>query len=88
MDQATSLLHQAPFDHRTIAMLCRVLEDGWVEIGVRFVGRAAEKAGRMNIADGILGLAKRGQRDPQILKRYAISRADALLGPTCSYRLN
>jgi DNA transposition AAA+ family ATPase len=88
MDQATSLLHQAPFDDRTIAMFCRVLEDGWVEIGVHFVGRAAEKAGRMNIADGILGLDKTGQRDPQILKRYAVSRAHALLGPTGSYRLN
>jgi DNA transposition AAA+ family ATPase len=59
-----------------------------VEVSVRFVGRAAEKAGRMNIADGILGLTKTGQRDPQILKRYAVSRAHALLGPTGSYRLN
>jgi hypothetical protein len=88
MDEATSLLQQGRFNRRTVDMLCSVLEDGWAEVSVRFKGRAAEKAGRMNIADGILRLAKAGQRDPKLLKLYAVSRAHALLGPPGYYRLN
>jgi hypothetical protein len=36
----------------------------------------------MNLADAILALAKAGQRNPDVLKLYAISRAHALLGTT------
>ena len=83
MDQAASLLLHAPFDRSTATMLCLVLEDGWAEIAVRCKRRhVADKAGRMNLADAILALAKAGQRNPDVLKLYAISRAHALLGTT------
>jgi hypothetical protein len=81
MDQATSLLRQAPFDRPTVLMLCLALEDAWLSVRPDFVHRKAEKAGRMNVADGILALARSGQRNPEILRRYAISRALSLLGP-------
>ena len=81
MDQATSLLLHAPFDRSTAAMLCRVLEDAWAEIAVRCKSRRVrDKAGRMNLADGILALARAGQRNPEVLKFYAVSRALTLLG--------
>jgi hypothetical protein len=83
MDQATSLLWNAPFDRSTDAMLCRVLEDGWAEIAVRCKRRhVSDKAGRMNLAEAIFALAKTGQRNPGVLKFYAVSRTHALLGPT------
>jgi hypothetical protein len=88
MDQATRLLQQAPFDRSTAGMLCRVLEEGWILLGARFKGVSAEKAGRMNIADGLLALAKTGQRDPQILKLYTVSRVLNLLGSAGYYRKN
>ena len=81
MDRATSLLRQAPFDPPTVLMLCRVLEDAWQSVHLDFAARKAETTGRQNIADGILGLARAGQRDPQILRHYAIGRALCLLGP-------
>jgi hypothetical protein len=85
MDQATSLLYHAPFDRSTDAMLCRVLEVGWAEIAVRCERRrVSDKAGRMNLADAILALAKAGQRNPDVLKLYAVSRVHALLGPTAT----
>ena len=88
MDQATRFLRQALFDRSTMAMLRRVLEEGWVLVGERFKGVSAEQAGRMNMADGILALAKTGQRDPDVLKFYAISRVRNLLGPKGYYRSN
>jgi hypothetical protein len=81
MDQATYLINQAPFDRATALMLCRVLDDGWVQIRTRYVGALAEKAGRCNLADGILAYAKAGQRDPKALKVYAVTRALSLLAP-------
>ena len=81
MDRATSLLRQSPFDRPTVLMLCRVLEDAWLSVHLDFAERNAEIAGRKNIADGILAFARAGQRDPQILRHYAISRALSLLGP-------
>ena len=84
MDQATSLLLHAPFDRSTAAMLCRVLEDGWAEIVIGCKRRRVpDKAGRMNLGDGILALAKAGQRNPAVLKFYAVSRARALLETSC-----
>jgi len=80
MDHATSLLQQAPFDRATVHMLCHVLEDGWAQISTAYSGPAAEKAGRMNVADGILALAKAGQCDPEALKLYAVTRALSLRG--------
>ena len=80
MDHATSLLQQAPFDRATVHMLCRVLDDGWAQISTAYTGPAAEKAGRMNVADGILALAKAGQCDPEALKLYAVTRALSLRG--------
>ena len=56
-------------------MLCRVLEDGLALIRPDFAGSRAEKVGRMNLADGILVLAKVGHRDPEVLKMYAVTRA-------------
>jgi hypothetical protein len=85
MDQATSLLRHAPFDRSTVGMLCRVLEDGWVEIAIKCKRRRVpDKAGRMNLADGILALARAGQRNPEVLKFYAVSRARALLDPAAT----
>jgi hypothetical protein len=85
MDPATNLLWNAPFDRSTVALLCHVLEDGWAEIAVRCKSRRVpDKAGRMNLADAILVLAKAGQRNPDVLKFYAVSRAHALLGPTAT----
>jgi hypothetical protein len=87
MDQAANFLWNAPFDRSTDTMLCRVLEDGWAEIVVRCKSRhVSDKAGRMNLADAILALAKAGQRNPDVLKFYAVSRAHALLGPTATRR--
>ena len=88
MDHATILLQQAPFDRSTVVMLRRVLEEAWLLIGSRFKGPLAEKVGRMNIADGILALAKAGQRDPDVLKFYAVSRARNLLGPAGQHSPN
>jgi hypothetical protein len=84
MDQATSLLHQARLDRPTVHMLCRVLEDGWALIRPDFAG--AEKVGRMNLADGILALAKAGHRDQEVLKLYAVTRARNLRGPATAKR--
>jgi hypothetical protein len=85
MDQATIFLRQAPFDRRTVAMLCCVLEDGWAEIAVRCERRRiSDNTGRMNLADTILALAKAGQRNPDVLKLYAVSGAHVLLGPTAT----
>jgi hypothetical protein len=85
MDQAASLLLHAPFDRSTATMLCLVLEDGWAEIAIGCKRRRVpDKAGRMNLADGILALAKAGQRNPAVLKFYAVSRARALLGPAAT----
>jgi hypothetical protein len=80
MDQATHLLKRAPFDRATAHMLCRVLDEGWAQIRTRYVGTRAEKAGRCNLADGILAYARAGQRDPEALKTYAVTRALRLLG--------
>jgi hypothetical protein len=81
LDQATSLLQQGPFDRVTVRLLCRVLEDGWAEIHTRYTrGALAENVGRHNVADGILAYARAGQRDPEALKVYAVTRALRLLG--------
>ena len=81
MDQATHLLRQASFDRATVHMLCRVLDEGWEQIRAHCVGALLEKAGRCNIAYGILAYAKAGQRDPKALRVYAVTRALSLLGP-------
>ena len=81
MDRATSLLRLAPFDRPTVLMLCLVLEDAWLSVQLDFADRKSENAERMNVADGILALARAGQRDPQMLRLYAISQALSLLGP-------
>ena len=73
MDRATSLLRQAPFDRPTVLMLCLALEDAWLSVRPEFADRKGENAGRMNVADGILALARAGQRDPQVSPR--LSRA-------------
>ena len=86
MDQAASLLQLAPLDRPTVHMLCRVLEDGWALIRPDFAGSRAEKVGRMNLADGILALAKAGHRDPEVLKMYAVARARNLRGPATAKR--
>ena len=86
MDQATHLLTQAPFDRATAHMLCRVLDEGWAQIRTHYVGALAEKAGRCNVADGILAYARAGQRDPEALKIYAVTRALSLLGPPARKR--
>jgi hypothetical protein len=62
-------------------MLCRVLDEGWAQIRTHYVGAVAEKAGRCNVADGILAYARAGQRDPEALKVYAVTRALSLLAP-------
>ena len=80
MDRATSLLRQAPLDRATVHMLCSVLEDGWAQISTAYTGPAAEKAGRMNVADGIFALVKAGQCDPEALKLYSVTRALSLRG--------
>jgi hypothetical protein len=86
MDQATQLLKQGPFDRATAHMLCRVLDDGWAQIHSHYVGTLAEKAGRYNVSDGILAYARAGQRDPEALKVYAVTRALRLLGPAATSR--
>ena len=80
MDQATSLLQQGPFDHATVHLLCRVLEEGWAEISTSYTDASARNVGRRNVADGILAYAMAGQRDPEALKLYALTRALRLLG--------
>jgi hypothetical protein len=80
MDQATRLLKQAPFDHATVHLLCRVLEDGWAQIRTSYTSARAEQIGRSNVADGILAYARAGQRDPEALRVYAVTRALSLLG--------
>ena len=87
MDQATHLLRQAPFDRATAHMLCRVLDEGWAQIRAHYVGAVAEKAGRCNVADGILAYARAGQRDPEALKVYAVTRALSLLAPPARKRI-
>jgi hypothetical protein len=84
MDQATSLLQQGPFDRATVRLLCRVLEEGWAQISTRYTGTPAESAGRRNVADGILAYARAGQRDPEALKLYAVTRALTLLRPAAA----
>jgi hypothetical protein len=81
MDQAVRLLKQAPFDPATVHLLCCVLEDGWEQIRSSYTSTRAEKIGRSNVADGILAYARAGQRDPEALKAYAVTRALSLLGP-------
>jgi hypothetical protein len=80
MDQAARLLKQAPFDHATVHLLCRVLEDGWAQIRTSYTSARAEQIGRSNVADGILAYARAGQRDPEALRVYAVARALSLLG--------
>jgi hypothetical protein len=80
MDPATSFLQQAPFDRATAHMLCRVLDDGWSSLQPHLDGRATDRAARLNIADAIFALAKTGERNPEVLRLYAVSRALALLG--------
>jgi hypothetical protein len=80
MDQATRLLKQAPFDQATVHLLCRVLEDGWAQIRTSYPSTRGEKIGRSNVADGILAYARAGQRDPEALRVYAVTRALSLLG--------
>jgi hypothetical protein len=86
VDQATRLLKQAPFDHATVHLLCRVLEDGWAQIRASYTSARAEQIGRSNVADGILAYARAGQRDPEALRVYAVTRALNLLGPTTPTR--
>lgn len=85
MDQATNLLQQGPFDRATVRLLCRVLEEGWADIRTRYAGTPAENVGRHNVADGILAYARAGQRDPEALKLYAVTRALRLLGPAVAH---
>jgi hypothetical protein len=80
MDPATSLLQQAPFDRATVHLLCHVLEEGWAQIRTSYTSALAQNVGRRNIADGILAYAMAGQRDPEALKLYAVTRALRLLG--------
>lgn len=80
MDPATSLLQQGPFDRATVHLLCRVLEEGWAQIRASYTGAPAQNVGRRNVADGILAYAMAGQRDPEALKLYAVTRALRLLG--------
>lgn len=80
MDPATSLLHQAPFDRVTVHLLCRILEEGWAQIRTSYTGAPAQNVGRRNVADGILAYAMAGQRDPEALRLYAVTRALRLLG--------
>jgi hypothetical protein len=86
MDQAARLLKQAPFDQATVELLCRVLEDGWARIRTSYTSTRAEKIGRSNVADGILAYARVGQRDPEALRAYAVTRALSLLGPAAAAR--
>ena len=81
MDQAARLLKQAPFDSATVRLLCCVLEDGWAQIRTSYTSPRAEEIGRCNVADGILAYARAGQRDPEALKIYAVTRALSLLSP-------
>jgi hypothetical protein len=81
MAQATSLLQQAPFDRATVQMLCSALEDGWALMATRCTSPRAEKFGRLNLADGILALAQMGERDPAVLRAYAVGRALTLIDP-------
>ena len=86
MDQATRLLKQAPFDQATVHLLCRVLEDGWAQIRNSYTSTRAEKIGRSNVADGILAYARAGQRDPEALREYAVTRALSLRGRATAAR--
>jgi hypothetical protein len=86
MDRAARLLKQAPFDQATVHLLCRVLEDGWAQIRTSYTSARAEKIGRSNVADGILAYARAGQRDPEALRGYAVTRALSLLGPATAAR--
>ena len=79
MDPATSFLQQAPFSRATAHMLCRVLEESWASLQPRLGGRSTDRAVRLNVADAIFAMAKAGNRDPETLKLYAISRALRLL---------
>jgi hypothetical protein len=79
MDPATSFLQQAPFDRATAQMLCRVLEESWTSLQPRLGGRSTDRAARLNVADAIFAMAKAGNRDPEALKLYAVSRALTLL---------
>jgi hypothetical protein len=81
MDQAARLLKQAPFDSATVHLLCCVLEDGWAEIRASYTSARAEEIGRCSVADGILAYARAGQRDPEALKVYAVTRALSLISP-------
>jgi hypothetical protein len=80
VDQATNLLQQGPFDRATAHLLCRVLEEGWAQIHTSYAGAPAQNVGRRNVADGLLAYAMAGQRDPEALKVYAVTRALRLLG--------
>jgi hypothetical protein len=60
-------------------MLRRVLEEGWALLQPRLGRRSTERGARLNVADGILAMAKAGHRDPEALKLYAVSRALTLL---------
>jgi hypothetical protein len=81
MDPATSFLQQATiFDRSTAHMLCRVLEKGWALLQPRLDGRSTDRAARLNVADAVFAMAKAGERNPEALKFYAVSRALTLLG--------
>jgi hypothetical protein len=79
VDQATRLLQQGSVDRATAQLLCDVLEEGWAEIQTSYPTAAAQDVGRRNVADGLLAYAMAGQRDPQALKAYAVTRALRLL---------
>jgi hypothetical protein len=80
VDQATSLPQQGPFDRTTAHLSCCVLEGGWAQIHTTYAGASAQDIGRRNVADGLLAYAMAGQRDPEALKVYAVTRALRLLG--------
>jgi hypothetical protein len=60
-------------------MLRRVLEEGRTLPQPRLGGRSTERAARLNVADAIFAMAMAGNRDPEALKHYAVSRALTLL---------
>ena len=81
MEAAKLLVHQANVDHGTAKMLCDVLEHAWASVQPQFEGHLAKIRGAVTIANSLITLADQGERDPLVLRAFALSRVRELLEP-------
>ena len=75
MDVAKQVIHRAPLDANTVAMLQVVLDDVWSLVEQRFAGHPARAHVPTTIANALLDLAAAGERNPAALGAAALTLA-------------